>query len=79
MRDTGVKPDVQRVSHLVILISIVAEQFGRIQVEPGIDTALFHALRNLLARQSTVDAMSELLTMFRRSANLEELARYIAA
>jgi transcription termination factor Rho len=40
---------------------------------------LSHALRNMLARLSPVEAMSELLTMFRRSASLEELARYVAA
>ena len=40
---------------------------------------LSHALRNMLARMSPVDAMSELLTMFRRSASLEELARHVAA
>jgi len=37
-----------------------------------------HALRNYLARLSPVDAMSELLTVFKRSSSLEELARFVA-
>jgi transcription termination factor Rho len=37
-----------------------------------------HALRNYLARLPPLDAMQELLTVFRRSPNLEDLARYVA-
>jgi len=40
--------------------------------------AISHALRNYLARLSPVDAMSELLTVFKRSSSLEELARFVA-
>jgi transcription termination factor Rho len=40
--------------------------------------AISHALRNYLARLNPIDAMSELLTVFKRSASLEELARFVA-
>jgi transcription termination factor Rho len=37
-----------------------------------------HALRNYLARLNPIDAMNELLTVFRRSPNLEDLTRFVA-
>jgi transcription termination factor Rho len=40
--------------------------------------AISHALRNYLARLSPIDAMAELLTIFKRSSSLEELARFVA-
>jgi len=40
--------------------------------------AISHALRNYLARLNPIDAMSELLTIFKRSTSLEELARFVA-
>ncbi|MDH4351173.1 MAG: transcription termination factor Rho [Gemmatimonadota bacterium] len=37
-----------------------------------------HALRNLLARLSPVEAMNELLAMMKRSPSLDEIARFVA-
>lgn len=37
-----------------------------------------HALRNLLARLSPIEAMNELLAMMKRSPSLDELSRFVA-
>jgi transcription termination factor Rho len=37
-----------------------------------------HAVRNLLARMGSVEAMNELLAMMKRSPSLDELARFVA-
>jgi transcription termination factor Rho len=39
--------------------------------------AVSHALRNRLARQTPIDAMNDLLTLLRRSPDLEELAKLV--
>ena len=45
---------------------------------PPEELALSHALRNRLARQQPTDAMNDLLTLFRRSESLAELAKQVA-
>jgi transcription termination factor Rho len=37
-----------------------------------------HAVRNLLARLGSVEAMNELLAMMKRSPSLDEMARFVA-
>jgi transcription termination factor Rho len=37
-----------------------------------------HAVRNLLARMGSVEAMNELLAMMKRSPSLDEMARFVA-
>ena len=42
VRGARVEPDVQRVLHLVKAGGVLAQQFGRIEFEPGVDALLFH-------------------------------------
>ncbi len=42
MGDTGIKPDVQRISDLVVVFRILAQQLGGIEIEPGINALVFH-------------------------------------
>ena len=42
---SGIKPDVQGIHHLFILVGITAQQLGGIHVVPGVNTALFDFLR----------------------------------
>jgi hypothetical protein len=46
VRGAGIEPDVERVAHLVVLAGLVAEQFGRVELEPGVDAFLLDALRH---------------------------------
>src|SRR6266581_8064848 len=43
----GIEPDVERIAHLLVAVSIVAEQLARLEREPGLDAALLDALRHL--------------------------------
>ena len=47
MGDAGVKPDVQGIGHFLIAGRVLAEQVFRLQVEPGLDAFLLHALCHL--------------------------------
>ena len=42
MGDTGIKPDVQRISDLLVVFRILAQQLGGIEIKPGIDALDFH-------------------------------------
>ncbi len=44
--DAGIEPDVERVAGLVVVRGVVAQQFGRVEREPGFDAGLFDALRH---------------------------------
>jgi hypothetical protein len=46
VRSAGIEPDIQRVAHLVVARGIGAEQFGRVELEPGVDAFLLDALRH---------------------------------
>ena len=46
MGDAGVEPHVERVAGLVVVRGVVAQQFGRIEREPGLDARLLDALRD---------------------------------
>ena len=46
MRNTRVKPHIQRVRHFVVLVSIGLQQVGGIQVEPRINATLLDQLGN---------------------------------
>ena len=45
---TGVKPDIQGVAHLFILLCLITQQLIRLQGEPGLDPLLLDPLRHLL-------------------------------
>ncbi len=45
---TGVKPHIQGVGNFFVIGGFVAQQLGRLQLEPGFDALLFDTLRHLL-------------------------------
>ncbi|MPN31822.1 hypothetical protein SDC9_179297 [bioreactor metagenome] len=47
MGGAGVEPDVERVADLVVLRCFGAQEFGRVELEPGFDTFLLDALGHL--------------------------------
>ena len=47
MGDTGVKPDVQRISDLAVLVRVVTQQLRRLQIKPGINAGFLHPLGDL--------------------------------
>ena len=47
VRDPGIEPDIQNVGDLVVLIGLIAEQFGRIQVVPDVGAPLRHPVGHL--------------------------------
>ena len=44
--DARIEPDVQRVAGLVVMRGVFAQQFGRVEREPGLNAGLFDALGN---------------------------------
>jgi hypothetical protein len=48
MGDAGIEPDIERVGDFVVVLRIRAQQFARVQFEPGVDALGFDAPRDLL-------------------------------
>jgi len=46
VRHPRIEPDVERVAGFVVVRSIVAQQFGRVERKPGLDAGRFDALRH---------------------------------